>query len=51
MARTVLQGGQVFDGTGAASAPADVVVEGEPNVAVGPGLDGDNPVDCTGHTV
>ena len=35
MARTLLHGGQVFDGTGAAPTGADVVLEGERIVAVG----------------
>lgn len=51
MARTVLHGGQVFDGTGAAPTGADVVLEGDRIVAVGTGLDGDTAVDCTGHTI
>jgi imidazolonepropionase-like amidohydrolase len=48
---TVFHGGQVFDGTGAAPAAADVVVEDGRIRAVGPGLDGDEGVDCTGMTV
>ena len=51
MTRTLFTGGQVFDGTGAAPASADVVVEGGYVVDVGPGLDGDVAVDCTGTTV
>jgi imidazolonepropionase-like amidohydrolase len=49
--RTVLTGGSVFDGTGAAPAPADVVVEDGRIVSVGPGLDADDAVDCTGQTI
>ena len=49
--RTLLQGGKVFDGSGADPAPADVVVEDGRIVEVGPGLDGDESVDCTGRTV
>ena len=49
--RTLLTGGVVFDGTGAAPAPADVVVEDGRIVTVGPGLDGDDSVDCTGRTI
>jgi imidazolonepropionase-like amidohydrolase len=49
--RTVFAGGRVFDGTGAAIADADVVVEGERIVEVGPGLDGDEVVDVSGHTL
>lgn len=41
----------VFDGTGADPAPADVVVESGRVVEVGPGLDGDEVVDCSGATV
>ncbi|MEO8477186.1 MAG: amidohydrolase family protein [Actinomycetota bacterium] len=48
MARTVFHGGQVFDGTGAPLAEADVVIEGGRIVEVGPGLDGDEGVDCAG---
>lgn len=49
--RTLLQGGKVFDGSGADPAPADVVVEDGRIVGVGPGLDGDEAIDCTGRTV
>ena len=41
----------MFDGTGAAPAQADVVVEDGRIVTVGPGLDGDDGVDCTGRTI
>ena len=41
----------MFDGTGAAVAPADVVVEDGQIVDVGPGLDGDEQIDCTGRTI
>ena len=51
MVRVVLRGGSVFDGTGAAPAVADVVVADGKIVDVGPGLDGDEAVDCTGHAV
>jgi imidazolonepropionase-like amidohydrolase len=51
MARIVFRGGRVFDGSGASPAPADVAVEGERIVAVGPGLDGDRAVDATGLTI
>ncbi|SEP35288.1 metal-dependent hydrolase family protein [Amycolatopsis saalfeldensis] len=51
MSRTVFAGGSVFDGTGAAPAEADVVVEDGRIVDVGPGLDGDRVVDCTGATL
>jgi imidazolonepropionase-like amidohydrolase len=49
MTRTLFRGGWVFDGTGVAPAPADVVVVGDRIDAVGPGLDGDIDVDCSGR--
>ncbi|GBC87389.1 Imidazolonepropionase [bacterium HR12] len=51
MTRTVFTGGRVFDGTGAPLAEADVVVEDGRILAVGPGLDGDEAVDCTGKAI
>lgn len=51
MTRTVFHGGRVFDGTGSAVAAAEVVIEGERIVEVGPGLDGDEGVDCSGKTL
>ena len=51
MTRTVFRGGSVFDGTGAAPALADVVVEDDRIVDVGTGLDGDEAIDSTGRTV
>lgn len=51
MARTVFTGGRVFDGTGAPLAEADVVIEDGRILEVGPGLDGDEAVDCTGRAV
>ncbi len=51
MSRTLFTGGLVYDGTLAAPAPADVVVEDGRVVEVGPGLDGDVSVDCTGAFV
>jgi imidazolonepropionase-like amidohydrolase len=51
MARTVFTGGRVFDGTGAPLAEADVVIEDGRILEVGPGLDGDEAVDCTGKAV
>jgi imidazolonepropionase-like amidohydrolase len=41
----------VFDGTGSEPRPADVVVADGRIVAVGPGLDGDDMVECTGRTL
>ena len=49
--RTVFRGGTVFDGTGAPLGPADVAIEGERIVDVGPGLDGDTSVDVSGRTI
>jgi imidazolonepropionase-like amidohydrolase len=49
--RVVFHGGQVFDGTGAALADADVVVEDGRIVDVGAGLDGDDGIDCRGKTL
>ena len=51
MKRTLITGGQVFDGSGAAPVTADVVIEGDRIVALGSGLDGDEAVDATGQTV
>src|ERR687884_1744963 len=51
MTRRVFTGGQVFDGTGSPAAPADVAVQDGRVVEVGPGLGGDEVVDCTGATV
>jgi imidazolonepropionase-like amidohydrolase len=51
MTRTILTGGLVFDGSGAAPAPADVVLEDGRIVAVGSGLDGDAAVDARGATI
>src|SRR5215475_14663803 len=51
MTRTLITGGQVFDGTGSEPVAADVVVEGDRIVALGSGLDGDEVVDATGQTV
>jgi imidazolonepropionase-like amidohydrolase len=51
MTRVLLQGGLVFDGSGTAPAVADVVMEEGRIVDVGPGLDGDEVVDCSGQAV
>ncbi|HSL10672.1 MAG TPA: amidohydrolase family protein [Actinomycetota bacterium] len=51
MTRTVFHGGRVFDGTGADLADADVVIEDGRIVDVGPGLDGDEGVECTGKAL
>jgi imidazolonepropionase-like amidohydrolase len=51
MTRTLFSGGRVLDGTGAAPANADVVVEDGRIVEVGPGLDGDEGVDVTGKAL
>ena len=51
MTRTLIAGGQVFDGTGAPPAAADIAVEDGRIVEVGTGLDGDDLVDATGATL
>ncbi|MFN8020113.1 MAG: amidohydrolase family protein [Acidimicrobiales bacterium] len=53
MTRTLFTGGSLFDGTGSAPAPADVVIDGAEIVHVGaPGTgDGDASVDLTGRTL
>jgi imidazolonepropionase-like amidohydrolase len=47
--RTLLTGGRVFDGTGAPPHEADVLIEGDRILQVGPGLDGDEAVDVGGR--
>ncbi len=49
--RTVFSGGQVFDGTGSAPATADIAVDEGTIAEVGSGLDGDEQVDASGHTI
>ncbi len=49
--RTVFHGGRVFDGTVAPLADADVAIEDDRIIEVGPGLDGDEGVDCTGKAL
>jgi imidazolonepropionase-like amidohydrolase len=51
MTRVVLQGASVFDGSGAVPAVADVMIDEGRIVEVGPGLDDDEMVDCSGHAV
>jgi imidazolonepropionase-like amidohydrolase len=51
MSRTIFSGGSVFDGTGAAPAPADIAVDDDRIVDIGPGLDGDERVDLAGKGV
>ena len=51
MTRTVLHGGQVFDSISGSIAAADVVIDGERIVDVGPGLDADESVDVSGKTL
>ncbi len=48
MTRTLFTGGVVYDGTSSLPAEGDVVVEDGRIVDVGPGLDGDVSVDCSG---
>src|SRR5918996_3633067 len=49
--RTLFSGAEVFDGTGAPPAAADVAVEDGRIVDVGTGLDGDESVDVAGQTL
>lgn len=51
MARTILRNGTLFDGTGAAPQRTDVAIEGDRIIAVGPALDGDDVIDCSGKLV
>ncbi|MEX1296231.1 MAG: amidohydrolase family protein [Candidatus Limnocylindrales bacterium] len=53
MTRTVFTGARVFDGTGADPYPADVVIEGERIVLVGPvgSADADTAIDVGGKTL
>lgn len=51
MTRTVLRGGQVFDGTGSDPAPADVAIEDGRIVGLGTGLDGDAEIDVRNRTI
>jgi imidazolonepropionase-like amidohydrolase len=49
--RTVFHGGKIFDGTMAPLADGDVAIEDGRIVDVGPGLDGDESVDCAGKAL
>lgn len=51
MARLVLGGGRVFDGSGAAASESDVAIEDGRITDVGPRLDGDERVDVSGKTL
>src|SRR5436305_1561759 len=51
MARTLFSGGRVFDAPSGEVRDADVVVEGDRILDVGPGLDGDEAVDVAGRTL
>jgi imidazolonepropionase-like amidohydrolase len=51
MTRTLFRGATVIDGTGADSAPADIVVADGRIVDVGTGLDGDTAVDLDGKSI
>jgi N-acyl-D-aspartate/D-glutamate deacylase len=51
MATIVIKGGTVVDGTGAPGVVADVLIEDGRVVEVGPGLQGDQVLDATGHVV
>ena len=48
MTRLLFRGGAVFDPNADTAASADVVVENGRILDVGPGLDGDQAVDCSG---
>src|SRR5437867_9484276 len=49
----LLRGGSVIDGTGAGARSADVAIEGDRIVAIGPGLRGEaaRTIDASGHVV
>lgn len=49
--KTLLSGGRVFDGTGAPLAEADVLIDHGLIANVGPGLDGDQAIDCSGKAL
>ena len=49
--RTLFRGGRVFDGTGAPLADGDLVIDDGRIVAVGPGLDGDEAIECEGKSL
>jgi imidazolonepropionase-like amidohydrolase len=51
MTRTVFTGGNVFDGTGAPLAAADVAIQDGRILDVGPGLDGDEAIGCSGKAL
>jgi imidazolonepropionase-like amidohydrolase len=51
MTRTLFSGATIVDGTGADPAVADLAVEDDRIVEVGPGLDGDERVDLTGKAL
>ena len=56
MSRLILRNGHVFDGISAGSPEAgpleaDIVIEDDRIVGVGPGLDGDEEIDCTGRLI
>jgi imidazolonepropionase-like amidohydrolase len=51
MTRTVLRGGQIFDGSGSPIADGDLLIEDGRIADVGVGLDGDEQVDVSGCTL
>ncbi len=51
MVRVLLHGGSVLDVGSGELSTADLVIEGDRIVDVGPGLDGDEGVDCSGQLV
>jgi imidazolonepropionase-like amidohydrolase len=51
MSRIVFRGGRVFDGSGAPLGDGDVAIQDGRIVDVGPGLDGDEAVECAGKAL
>jgi N-acyl-D-amino-acid deacylase len=51
MSRVVIRGGDVIDGTGAPARAADVAIEGDRVVEIGPDLQGDEYLDAAGCVV
>ena len=47
---TVIRGGTVVDGTGAPGRPADVAIDGDRIVEIGPGLDGRRVLDAAARS-
>ncbi len=49
--RTVVRGGQIFDGTGSPFSTGEMAIEGGRVVDVGPDLDGDEEIDVSGQSI